>query len=225
MREPDGFVFREGAHGLEFVGDFDGLYSSTQDPWAQSGEGSDYATQRYYARARSRLIEVIRRNCPRGGDTTGIEVGCGHGHVVSLLNDLLPSEWVGMDISPAAISRALTLYPYHRFFVGDILKDEFSDESAPTFDVVLLGQVLWYVMHKMDIVIKNARSLLKENGVLVIQQALLRDQRYGQEIAHGFDGLVKLLLRYDSKFNLVEARYVDDEGLAFNDGLLVLRKR
>lgn len=70
-----------------------------------------------------------------------LELGCGNGW---LLDQLAPSEGVGVDFSPAMIERARAAYPQHRFVVGDIEDATLIDFLAgfPAFDVVLLADTI-----------------------------------------------------------------------------------
>ena len=58
-------------------------------------------------------------------------------------------NFTGVDISEVAIDRARGLFPHINFIIGDITKCSISD------DIVILNEVLWYVMHKFKIVLKN----------------------------------------------------------------------
>lgn len=217
------FVFREDASGnLEFVGDFEGLYKAEKDPWEQSADSDEYAIRRYYQNSRIQLLAALRRRV-NGSGVRGLEIGCGHGHVVDCLASLTTNTtWHGADISSTAIARARELYPQHTFFTADITE---SIRVSIRYDIVVLGQLLWYVMHEMDRVVENCANALVPSGLLVVSQAFLTSpQRYGRQYIDGFDGAVRALLRYPN-FYLLEARYEDRLGLAHNDGLIILRKR
>ena len=54
------YIFREDRDGkLQFVGDFDGLYASDIDPWAQSANG-ELNYKKYYDFSRARLARAIK---------------------------------------------------------------------------------------------------------------------------------------------------------------------
>jgi len=207
-------IFREAGDGrLELVGDFDGVYATVTDPWQQSA-GEDGPMAAYYAEARRNLVEMI------GGRTgTGVEIGCGHGHVAALLTASTGLVWQGMDISPLAIERAREIYPAIDFAVGDIRKPV---EKAG-HDIVLLNQVLWYVLPEIDATVENCISLLKPGGLLVVAQAYLRGpQRFAADIANGFAGVSELFAtRYAGRLRLVDSHYCDDVRLPHRDGVLI----
>lgn len=219
----DGLVFREAPEGrLEFVGDFDGLYAQDLDPWGQSGTaGGDMA--RYYRNARHRLCQAVQRHVFSRGER--LEVGCGLGHVLPMLADADPDgEWAGLDISQEAISRARWLHPEHLFLIGDIAGDLPARVGFSRYEAVILNQVLWYILERMDRAVVNCRRILKPGGVLIVSQAFLKGrQRYGAEIADGFHGALRLFLERYPDLRLIEASYDDSDEFCHNDGLLVFR--
>ncbi len=220
------FVFRERQDKrLEFVGDFEKLYKTDPDPWNQSGAEAGPMAQ-YYLWSRSRLLVTVQSHFHTFPTPfRGLEVGCGHGHVLSMLSDLTgPSKWVGMDVSRTAINAARTLFPKRQFVVGDIRK---PIEGSFSFDVIVLGQLLWYVLDDLSYVIDNCYSALNDGGLLIISQALLREQRYGKEVIDGFYGLLDLFLKNPfcaNRFRVIDLRYDDTNKYIHHDGILGLRK-
>lgn len=221
----DGYVFQQdNKGGLHFRGDFEGLYRNNPDPWEQSsGEDASHGSYMYYRQSRAGLVAALRRHLG-GVAVRGLEIGCGHGHVVNCLADVKSDgTWHGMDISATAIVKARELYPQRTFFTGDITE---GVSCSVKYDVVILGQLWWYVFHKLDAVIHNCARLLVPNGLLVLSQAFLKgEQLYGKEIADGFPGAVRVLLNYNITFGLVEARLNEDFAAAHKDGLIIMRKR
>jgi SAM-dependent methyltransferase len=218
----DGLVFREAPGGrLEFVGNFDGLYARDLDPWGQSGTAGDMAS--YYRYSRQRLCEAVQRHAYGYGER--LEVGCGLGHVLPLLAEADPEgEWLGLDISQQAIQRARWQHPEYRFMAGDIAGDLPARVGVSRFEVVILNQVLWYILERMDRAVRNCRRILKPGGVLIVSQAFLKGrQRYGAEIAEGFHGALRLFLERYPDLRLIEASYDDSDEFCHNDGLLVFR--
>jgi len=82
------------------------------------------------------LTRFYRYNIPEGSRV--IEIGCGTGY---LLNALKPSVGLGIDFSPAMISRARENYPQLRFEVADA-EQQLPDE---TFDFVVISDTLGYL--------------------------------------------------------------------------------
>lgn len=168
----------------------------------------------YYAESRRHLSASIARYLDKGSI---IEVGCGLGHVSQGLAQALPDMRVsGMDISPTAIERARALYPELEFLVGDIAA---SGLSLPRrYDVLLLNQILWYVLERLDTVLDNAVRHLAPGGFLVICNAFLPEQKYGRDLVDGFDGLLRYLLGH--RLTIIDARIDISERYAHRDGLV-----
>ena len=217
-------VFRDEGDRLVLVGDFDALYRTQRDPWDQSGaSGNKFAS--YYAESRRRLGRVLAGRLRTSGRR--LEVGCGHGHVLPLLQQTVRGGvWHGLDISPAAIEQAQLTYPQFTFHVGDIRNAKSVRKlGRARYDAVIISQVLWYILEDLDQAIANACRMLRKGGYLVVSQAFLRGpQRYGAHIADGFHGTLDLFVRRFPELRLVEAHYDDTREHRHHDGLLVFRR-
>lgn len=230
----EGFSFAEDADGaLRFVGNFDGLYRERADPWGQSGDESDERAK-YYSLSRRHLLKTLRPHVSNMSDFSGLEVGCGHGHVVHLLSCIPKTDnagklilpcWEGMDVSSVAVQRAAELYPQHNFFVGDLTKGG-TLHRCEQYNVVVLGQVWWYLLHNLYEALDNCVKMICPGGLLVVSQAFLENQRYGAVVANGFDGALEVFLRlpWHRRLRLLEAHYDDQLPGQYRDGLIVLRK-
>lgn len=217
-------VFAERNGKLEFVGDFDALYREERDPWGQSAESGDMAA--YYEVSRSNLAGAISRHIKRiaGFRWRGLEIGCGHGWSTNHLAKT-GLEWTGLDISETAISKAREIHPFHEYFHGDVRDYDCSLGRVNSYDVVVLSEILWYVLERLDDVMANATRFCVPGGLLCVSQAFLKGkQRYGTEIANGFHGALKLFLEHHPSLTLIEATYDDSNSLAHNHGLMIFRK-
>jgi SAM-dependent methyltransferase len=208
-------IFREKEDGLEFVGDFDSLYGTDQDPWQQGADRGEMAA--YYEHSRSFLIDTLCSYLNSGA--RGLEVGCGHGHLTRRLNYYF--RMTGMDISRTAVDFAKR--QNNGIYVqGDIIRDKF-DQFGP-FRFVVWGQILWYVLHEIDRAIENTMKCLEPGGLFIVSQAFLREQKYGKEIADGFLGTLDLFREtYSDRLTLLHASYDDEERYVHHDGLLIFR--
>lgn len=217
-------VFRELPDGsLALVGEWDALYRSERDPWDQSARTGAWA--RYYQLSRQRLVAALLRHQMKH-DSIGLEVGCGHGHVTHYLAQQLKVPMIGLDASREAVKEARRLYPQELFVVNDITAAKGRFTPLGHFNFVVLGQCLWYLLHAIDQTIDNIYQITRPGGLLVISQAFLKEQRYGRDIAHGFEGLLSLFLdSYSPEFRLIEASYDDSNRFDCHDGLLVFRKQ
>ncbi|PWJ88381.1 methyltransferase family protein [Mesorhizobium loti] len=208
-------VFAETDGKLQLVGDWQRVYSENPDPWDQAGRKGQMAA--YYAVSRTRLVETLGR---LGPFNAGIEIGCGHGHLTAMLRAAI-CPMIGIDISEAAVKTARSLQHDAVFRQGDITADDFGCVSV---DFVVLGQCLWYVLHRFDVTLANMLRTLRADGLLVVSQAFLHgEQRYGAEIANGFTGALKLFLASD-RLQLIHASYDDSGRLVHRDGLMIFRK-
>jgi SAM-dependent methyltransferase len=219
-----GDIFKDdGKGGLEFVGDFDGLYVRCSDPWGQGGTREDIAS--YYSFSRHRLAMALTALVGRS-EGCRLEIGCGHGHAMNAVAKAIGGTWTGIDISHEAVKRARELYPEHRFHTSDIRGGlPFPPSSVGRFDVVILSQILWYILDRPKPAIANAIRLTRTGGLLVVSQAFLRKQLYGTEIIDGFAGaLAWFATVFPQELALIESRYDDTETFIHHDGLLIFRK-
>lgn len=196
-------VFREAPEGkLELVGDFEGLYREEDDPWDQSGAEANDAS-RYYAVSRARVEDYLSRRYFASSKI--VEIGCGHGWLGRKLSQH-GYDVLGVDVSPTAVRRARDLHrSEHRsidFEVGDVVSQSFLPPRTGC-DVVIWGQMLWYVLHQLPMAVENSISCLRSGGELLITQAFLRHpQRYGAEIVDGFVGLLRAMDRFHPRLSL-----------------------
>ncbi len=217
---PDDFVFRKGADGnLEFVGDFETLYQTEEDPWNQSAGDSDMAA--YYAHSRKRLLATLSGLAA----ASVVEVGCGLGMVTEEIRGLPSVErTVGMDVSPTAIRKASAKYPACEFLTGDITAFARPADWRDV-DVVIINQALWYILENFDKALGSSRSLLRDGGYLIIVQAFFCNgtQRYGKETIDGFGGLVERLSQQGTEgLGFVSAHLTRDEDTHYDDGHVLL---
>lgn len=215
-------IFREDKDGkLALVGDFDRVYREAEDPWDQSGGPGPMAA--YYDASRCRLASTLKDHLRYAG--TRLEIGCGHGHALEILSMAVRGgNWHGLDVSRQAIAQARKLYPRYRFFVGDIT-GKLPAGVFRDYDAVILNQALWYVLERLDETLANCQRLMRLGGLLCISQGFLplTAQRYGREIAHGFNGAMQLLNKQRA-WRLIEAKQDDTGRHRLDDGLFVLRR-
>lgn len=245
-RNPSGdFVFEDdGKGGLRFKGDFEGLYREQADPWDQSGYGAgkDRALNLYYHRSRRWLFDVINGFAPGGG--YGLEVGSGLGYLtMSLERQTVVGDWFGVEVSREAVDKARALHKGDgrlRFHQGDVTAGDWGANGpllgvSAEFDVVLLSEVLWYVIEKIEVTIANAWSALAPGGLLIISQGFMPEgqQRFipkGWEPGWlGFiDGMVARFQPFGGpmRLPLPMVDLYDDRalGLPLHHGLVAFRK-
>lgn len=111
------------------------------------------------------LSEVYRLS--RATDV--VELGCGYGR---LAGAFAPERYLGLDVNPAAIEKARTFAPRHRFRLIDF------DAALPAADLCLAYTVL---LHVDDRNIRDlARRITASFGKLLIVEILGRRGRDGR---------------------------------------------
>ena len=188
IQNPDyhDYVIRDG----RFIGDFDGAYSASSDPWNQSAEEHVRDSRRIIAREWAKKINLSLNSQARA-----IEIGCGYGHLTNNLStDGLQS--LGTDISTIAIDKAKKLYPNDKFEVGKFNDWGISQSFQP--DIFILSEISWYVLDEIKPWLENLRSYsLRSRPVYLIHLlAIYPDgvQKYGLEY---FSGLKSILKYFD----------------------------
>ncbi len=232
MGDSGEFVFKADDHGgIDYVGDFEGLYQAMDDPWGQSGEHP--RMKAYYQFSRQRLVySLLELDDPGIGWMRALEVGCGAGHVVNLLQRRFTGRVVhGCDVSYTAIAKASELHPrgvfYHLDIADPAMESLLGAAFAPNrpYDVVILSQILWYILRDLPTVFYNCAKLLAPDGHLIIQTAFIDDQKYGRDIVDGWHGLIRWVLNGLPAWKIMGASYdAGDRFAPHHDGILVLRK-
>jgi len=107
-----------------------------------------------------------------------LDIGCGTGQNLRLLEQLKPSLTIGVDLSPIALSFARKACPACQLVRLDLNRTlPFPDKA---FDVVTVFNVLYHAWIKSDLdVLKEAKRVLKSDGLLLVTepafQALARE--------------------------------------------------
>jgi SAM-dependent methyltransferase len=81
---------------------------------------------------------VINRFIAENGIRSVIDLGCGDASQLALLE--LPADYVGVDVSPAALARAAARFPSRRFVGTEALR------SLPPADLTLSLDVLYHLV-------------------------------------------------------------------------------
>lgn len=93
-----------------------------------------------------------------------LDLGCGNGGLAALLADDVRIKYTGIDISQVALDKAKTLFPKGRFICGNL--DENPVPENEKFDIVVLGEILYYVSWQH--VVSIARQALASRGELLV---------------------------------------------------------
>ena len=208
------FVFRKEKDKIKFVGDFESLYQTENDPWYQSSEKTSDMKE-YYDFSGQNLIDVIHSQKLKNI----LEVGCGLGFTTNLINESTNSQVDGLDISATAIQKASEKYGHIKFYQGDI--KDFSFEKK--YSTVIMMQCLWYVLQDFESVIKNITNQIPVFGHILFSQAFLKDQKYGLDIIDGYHGLVDYFEKH-KRYKIIYGEY-NQNGMIHNDGIVLVRKK
>lgn len=95
-----------------------------------------------------------------------LDLGCGDGLNIMLLNQIGIKKVVGMDISKKLLRMAEERNPKTKFFVGSAQKTPFK---ANSFDIVLIDSVLHHLM-EYDNAVKEVKRILKKGGRLCFME-------------------------------------------------------
>ena len=177
MSSSKDFIFRSVKGELTFIGDFEGLYQSTRDPWHQTGTGRRMSE--YYQSSRTTLAELLNKlGIKKAVEDNRSE----HPAIISKTG----TEIIGVDISETAILRARNANPNRSFVLGDIKNPKIVHAAEfKSADAILLNQILWYVMYDLKKVLKNCEQILDRSGFVIISTAFLHNQKYGADLFEG----------------------------------------
>ena len=106
---------------------------------------------------------------------TVLDVGCGHGRFVQLLNGFGFSKYVGIDWSAEAIEQAQSLsIPQTQFEVADMDHWDTSDR----FDAVVLNESLYYSAVDPRQLFDRTLGWLAEDGIVIVSMFRNFGSRY-----------------------------------------------
>jgi SAM-dependent methyltransferase len=131
----------------KLVGNWDGAYSSSPDPWNQSAVEHVQDSRRVIAKS---WVQRLRGSFEN--QTRVIEVGCGFGHLTHGIS-VGGACSLGIDISRIAIDRARSIYPNDNFQVGGFDDWHIYDDFKP--DIFILSEITWYVLNELPAWLNN----------------------------------------------------------------------
>jgi SAM-dependent methyltransferase len=104
-----------------------------------------------------------------GSRSRHLDLGCGTGQNLGLLDKLRPSLSVGVDLSPIALDFARRACPACQLVRLDLNRTlPFPDQG---FDVATIFNVLYHAWIKNELdVLKEARRVLKSDGLLLVTE-------------------------------------------------------
>lgn len=182
------YVFKEG----KFVGKFEEMYkNSIEIPWHQD--------QTAYALFSDVDIVILKKY----HFSNILDLGCGMGFFTNRCRKELHDDSgnkpkvTGVDVSSTAINKAKNMFPEVKFIDGDIC-DLFIDEK---FDLIICKEILWYLITKLDSILKKIKSLMKKGKYLYIPQSFPECLEFvGKDV---ISNPKQLLQVFKSHFNII----------------------
>jgi len=110
-------------------------------------------------------IGEIVRQTTTGSQSKILDIGCGTGHHVALLNDK-NLDVLGIDISPSMIKKAKKNYPDYKFQIADAMIDD-TFTSGNFTHVLCLYFTIYYFENKQQF-FDNCMKWLMPGGYLII---------------------------------------------------------
>lgn len=181
-RDYHDYVFKDG----KLVGDFDNMYrNSGEVPWHQ-----DTASEQWFTDIG---LIMLRAQAPY---RSILEIGCGLGYIARKLVEYSDRPVAAMDISHQAVNEARTIHAQSniKFFQADIQDRDLVIDNR--YQLIVMKDVLWYVLEKVDIVLENLTRYLQPGGFIYINQSFpaLDGPFVGKDIFPNPDALEKYLL-------------------------------
>lgn len=163
MNNYQDFFLKDG----EYVGKYEEMYQMCNDPWNQS-----------WINEFSTVHAVLINNLQKLKTKKVLEVGCGLGY---LTNKITKNgfDTLGIDVSETAIKRASKLFPECSYMTADILDFALYKTYKP--DVIVLAEVVWYVLDKIDSFIEYIKSEMPETFLICMLNMYGEKQQYGRE--------------------------------------------
>jgi len=181
---------------LDFVGDFECMYTDIDDPWGQSASNLDEIGL-YYSWSRPKINTLIENEASLMQKKLDVgmlsisEIGCGLGVTTKFLTEIpTVGSCFGFDISATAIKKARINVPNANFDVANILERPLPQKT----NLVVVSNMIWYILQEVDLFVENiAQSLVNGNGRVVIYNSLFkRDQRYALGLVEHTKDLLRL---------------------------------
>ena len=202
------YIFQESSNGIKFIGDFESFYQNENDPWEQSAaqnKEKNNEMANFYKISRQKLLDFLAAHINNSDSIC--ECGCGTGHATKSLQMKFHNQEVsGCDISKTAIRKASEYFKGIDFFQHDIL----SSPLPQKYNVLILSNILWYVIHDFENLIINSLSSLnrERSSFLIVQNALFKsEQKYFRDIVNSIGTLSDLFVKRLLKFSSISSDF------------------
>lgn len=132
----------------KLVGEFEEAYQDFEDPWGHL-ENDQFRTSHFITIGWLQHIAAQKGVAP--SELRVLEVGAGLGNLTIKLKQA-GFDVLGLEVSETAVKKAQKLFPDCRFAVGDVLDPDYGD-----FDVILLAEVTWFILDKLEAIINKCQ--------------------------------------------------------------------
>ena len=171
------FVIRDG----KFIGAFEKMYRTCEDPWDQDKD------EKYYPTREIALLLLKQIQC-----RAILDIGCGTGRFTTNLRAATAAEVTALDVSDSALGIARRRDPKIAFRQAEVPPIPFEEGS---FDTVIASELLWYIVPHLESFFSEVERVLRPDGwLLVIQQFYRRGrQQYQRGVMTTPSQLMKML--------------------------------
>jgi SAM-dependent methyltransferase len=196
------FLFKENDNGnLDYIATdstFDKIYKNNINAWNQN------INDDYMLLARNKIIEIIKDFNFK--ENKLLEIGCGNGFSTNYFREKLNNKCFGCDISKVAIEYAKNKYSGIDFFVQNI-KEKLN--ILENFNFIIFSDILWYIFDDIETCIENATNSLTKDGVIIFNNAMCFNQRFGKEKINGSGELIQYFKKRFNVINHFESDFID----------------
>jgi SAM-dependent methyltransferase len=163
-KEYQDYVIKDG----KIINDFETMYQDHPDPWDQSHREENKSEKIIILNAIKRLVV-----------SKVLEIGCGLGYFTKKIHDLGVTA-LGIDISETAIQKAKNNFQDVDFIAADILDFSVYQNFKP--DMVIMGEITWYILEKLDAFIDFFKKNLPQAYLVHLLNIYPPDvQKYGNK--------------------------------------------
>ncbi len=151
-------------------------------------------------------------------DKSILEIGPGAGFWTSFFNHLLPSKYIGIDISLPVIDTLKNNFPDQTFFQADIGSSNLKELHLPNVDFIFAAMVFLHITDnsRLEHVFQQFDDILNHGGYIIILDAIASKNVFGDALKQT-DGS-----QYDNSFHN-KIRYLTYyEALAKNNNLTIV---
>lgn len=115
-----------------------------------------------------------------------LEIGCGSGRLLQLLQRIGFESYLGIDISSEAVSRAVALnVPNSAFQVADA-RTFHTDER---FDFIIFNEVAYYFERPLDVLLRYSEFLREEGAIIISMYDFLLSRMIWRKLDRVFNTL------------------------------------